>query len=680
MTGVHGIAWFAFNIAFILILIAATSSVRSVSLHKLAICFLAGGLFNGIDLALSVPAINALGQTFALRQFLTVPLEEVSKLLAVMILLWRGRKFSAWTLGSTDLLLMGAAAGAGFAFVEDSFLHMLQKSALSNLSVLVPASDFINGRVVVGHAIWTATAAGTIGIGWLFRHEKRLAWPMYMLGFLVATSDHIALNYASFGAAVLWLQSLLNTLSGNGYVALGMFVLVLAATVSIDSMISLKNLPKSKEFKFPTRKDRKESLLSLWDCIVDLRRLNYAYFRYRQYQGASLPPTSLSMTVAILAKRLVNRYMDVEPVNASLSTGVFGQGTLVQKNNQPAKADTAGGAQILNNLLNAMTGDRLPSIPPLNNQDLGPSPSTRGASGGYAPLPNRPLKDQIDLPERYQLREEAFKGGMGIVFRARHKLTKAQLAIKILQPHLADNSNYLARFEQEAKTASQLKHPNIVTVMDFGTTPNQIAYLVMEWLEGPSLEKVVKLSGPMSAQRFLEIFIQTTNALAHAHRKGVIHRDIKPSNIILTVSDVSADNVKIVDFGIAKVINESDPESMENSLNLTSMGDLLGSPFFMSPEQCIGGKIDARSDIYSLGCVMYESLCGVPPITGENPAQVYHKHATEMPKQPRSINPSIPKPELFEPMLFKCLQKDPAKRYNSMEELEQELKIIRDAL
>jgi serine/threonine-protein kinase len=358
------------------------------------------------------------------------------------------------------------------------------------------------------------------------------------------------------------------------------------------------------------------------------------------------------MTVAILAKRLVNRYLAIENITASAATGAFSMAMPAEKES------TISGASISDK---AITADRLPAV---------------------APQTNRSIRNKLDLPERYQLAEEAFKGGMGIIFRARHRQTRAALAIKVLQPHLADNSNYLKRFEQEAKAASTLKHPNIVTVHDFGITPNSTAYLVMEWLEGPSLETVVKLGGPLTNARFVEIFIQTANALAHAHRNGIIHRDIKPSNIILTVSDTSADNVKIVDFGIAKIVSAEDSNTASSSsiMNLTSSGDLLGSPFFMSPEQCTGGHIDKRSDIYSLGCVMYEALCGVPPLTGQNPAQVYHKHASEMPKQPRTLNPDIVRPELFEPMLFKCLQKEPDKRYGSMEELEQELKIIRDAL
>jgi tRNA A-37 threonylcarbamoyl transferase component Bud32/RsiW-degrading membrane proteinase PrsW (M82 family) len=644
-TGVNGIAWFAFNISFLLILIVVSGAVRSVSLHKLAICFFAGGLFSGLVLALTMPLAAAMGPAFPLRQLVTVPVEELAKLVAVGLVIWRGRKFSSWTLGATDVLLMGAAVGAGFAFVEDSLSHAIQHAALNNLSVLLPAAEIINGRIICGHAVWTALSAGAIGMAMLWRHQRKIAIPCALLGCLVACLDHLALDYAHYPSAIVWLQNILNTLAASGYLALRSFIAVLAAVICLDLFAMLNNLPKTKEFKFPTRKDRKEPLTALWDCVIDLRRLNYAYFRYRHYDDGQVPGP-LALSVAVLAKRLVNRYLAAEPTLATVKA-IAPLAAAVDKT-AAAGAETA----------------------------VEPKAEVREKSAGISMFDRRPLKELIDLPDRYKLQEEAFRGGMGIIFKAMHKQTRATLAIKVLHPHLADESNYLLRFEQEAKAASNLKHPNIVTVHDFGITPNSIAFLVMEWLEGPSLERVISLSGPLSGQRFNAIFIQTANALAHAHRKGIVHRDIKPSNIILTASDTSADNVKIVDFGIAKIVSGD----LCDKMDLTISGDLLGSPLFMSPEQCSGGKIDHRSDIYSLGCVMYEALCGAPPLAGDNPAQTFQKHLTEMPKQPRMINAAIVRPELYEPMLFKCLQKDADKRYSSMEELEQELRSIEAAL
>jgi len=657
-TGVNGIAWLAFNLAFLIILIVVTSFVRTAPLHKLAICFLAGGLMTGIDLGLTLPLTKMMGANFPLRHFITVPLEELLKLSAVAFIIWKGRRFSSWTLGATDVLLMGAAAGAGFGFVEDSFIHAIQKTALNNISVLIPTSEMIGSRVVCGHAVWTALTAGAAGIALLLSHAKRIAIPVALIGLAISIMDHLALNYGTYAGGIVWLQNILNTVAINGYLALCLFVFVLLSAIICDLAITMKNLPSTKEFKLPRRKDRHEPLSALWDCILDLRRLNYSYYRYRHYQKSDLP-APLALTVAVLAKRLVNRYMAAEPAVGAAT--IFYDGATGER--LPGPVDPA----------NVFIPANIEKEDPATKDIIAES---NNKAGGISVFDRRPLKDLIDLPDRYKIIEEVFKGGMGIVFRAKHTQTRANLAIKVLHPHLATDSNYLLRFEQEAKAASQLQHPNIVTVFDFGVTPNSVAYLVMEWLEGPSLEKVIKLSGPMSAQRFISIFRPTANALAHAHRKGVVHRDIKPSNIILTVSDVSADNPKIVDFGIAKILTEDHSDKME----LTTAGDVLGSPFFMSPEQCSGGKIDYRSDIYSLGCVMYEALCGVPPHTASNPLQVFAKHLNEMPKQPRTINPAIIRPELFEPMLFKCLQKSPDKRFGSMEELEQELKIIEDSL
>jgi hypothetical protein len=646
VTSVHGIAWFAFNVSAVAILTLAASLVRTVPLHKIAICFLGGAFITALVLAIEQGLGTALGATFPLRHLITVPLEELAKIAIVIFVLWRGRNFSTWTLGATDIFLLGTAAGAGFGYVENAFAHFLQPAPLSNFSVFLPATEIISGRVVCGHAVWSGLCAGVLGLAWLFSHKRSIVLPIAAVGFFAACFDHAALNYSTYGGAWPQLRDIFNALALNGYVALGLYLAVLALVMGADMFVLLSSLPKSKEFKLPRRKDRKEHLTALWDCVIDLRRLNFAYFRYQHWHDDRLP-SSLALTVALLTKRLVNRYLAVDPTTvAAAKTGVT--------------TATAGDAPTLSvRTANTASAD--------NNSQGG---------GGISPFDKRPLKDLIDLPERYELIEEAFRGGMGMVFRARHRQTRADLAVKILHPHLAANHSYLRRFEQEAKAASQLKHPNIVTVHDFGVTPNDVAFLVMEWLEGPSLEKVVKMTGPLSGSRFTSIFIQAANALAHAHRNGVVHRDIKPSNILLTKSDTSADNVKIVDFGIAKILTDDHGHYM----NLTSTGDLLGSPFFMSPEQCSGGKIDNRSDIYSLGCVMYESLCGVPPFTGSNPAQMYHKHLNEMPKQPRTINANIANPELYEPLLFKCLQKDPDKRFASMEELEQELTVARDAL
>lgn len=679
-TGVAAIAWIAFNLAFLVILMVVCFPVRAIPLHKLAICFFAGGMFMGLDLAVVLPLVSSIGENSPIRPFITVPMEELVKLLPLFILLWRGRNFSTWTLGATDILLMGAAAGAGFAIVEDSFVHAAHKS-LNNLSVLIPAAELVNGRIISGHAIWAGLSAGTIGLAFTFRHIKKLALVIAPLGFIVAVVDHLALNYSQFAGAFPWGKTLFDTLAANGYLALVFFLSVLLACIGVDLFVIWRSLPKAKEFGLPARKtqkdqkDRKEPLESLWDCIMDLRRLNYAHYRYDRCPSGELP-AELALTVAILAKRLVNRYLAVEPVNITVK-GSVNQGGV--KINLP---DSESAITVMPERLSdtekthltelgirvAAHSTREGHIPVINPNDSSPTSGRSAMAIGISPFDPRPIHEQIDLPDRYEIIQQVGEGGMGLIFAARHKNTGAKLAIKVLHPHLAKNTAYLKRFEQEAKAASTLNHPGIVTVHDFGITNRQIAYLVMEWLEGPSLDNIIKQQGPQLTPRVFDMFLQTTDALAHAHRKGIIHRDIKPSNIIITRSDRNLDQVKIVDFGIAKVVGE-DTEQM----NLTATGDVLGSPLFMSPEQCMGGKIDLRSDIYSLGCVMYEALCGVPPFRGDNSVQVIFKHMNEMPPRPTMVNPNILKPQAIEQALFRCLQKKPEARFATMEELQQEL-------
>ncbi len=688
VTGIQGIAWFAFNLAFVLILTIIATPFRSITIQKIGTFFFAGGLTMGLTVLICMPLMKMLGAS-PLRPFVTVPLEEIFKLFPLLLILWRGRKFSSFTLGATDILLMGAITGAGFAFVEDAYAHAANHSALNNLSVWLPSSELINGRIVSGHAIWTGLAAATIGLGWLFRHLGKIFLLVSCgLGLVISTTDHLALNYNQTQGALPWGASFFNLVSASGWLPLVLFLVCLVAALAADFFVQLRSLPAAKEFKLPARKGRKDSLESLWDSVLDLRRLAYAHFRYKHYADENCPG-ALSLTVALLAKRLINRAVAAldEPVLVAA---------------QPANGANTKGSQTSAPFTIRGPGEA-PTMPraagqaaPPNFGKLSPSPQAADLSGAtqitgmgpiagskptadmpfIMPFDQRPLIDIIDLPEHYEIFEQVSEGGMGVIFRGRHKRTGARLAIKVMHPHLSANQLHLRRFEQEARTASTLDHPNIVVVHDFGITPKSIAYLVMEWLDGSNLDPVIRIGGTISLARFLHIFIQATSALAHAHRKGVIHRDIKPSNIILATTPEKPDFVKIVDFGIAKVLTDES----EDSMNLTRTGDILGSPLYMSPEQCMGNKMDARSDIYSLGCVMYQALVGVTPLKGENAVQLIFRHVHDMPAQPRSIKADIELPDIMEPLLFKCLQKDPDKRFSTMDDLEAELKQVQAIL
>ena len=458
-----------------------------------------------------------------------------------------------------------------------------------------------------------------------------------------------------------WLVQTLQVITGYGYVALALFAVTLASCMGLDLFVQLWSLPDAVEFKSLTQKGRKEALDALWDSILDLRRLSYAHFRYKQKSS----PETLALTVAVLSRRLVNRHTASEPVNVTVKGGV--DGAAIRLN--------------LTDLGKSIT--LLPSA--LKESDIKEGTVaagliTQNAAGIdsllFVPRLEIPTAESMDLPPQYQIDKQVSSGGMGIIFKGSHRHSGVALAIKIMHPQHASNPNNLRRFEQEARTASTLQHPNIVVVHDFGVSQKSIAYLIMEWLNGPDLQQCLQDSGTMKLERALSIFLQCANALSHSHKHGIVHRDIKPSNIILSHAEHASDFVKIVDFGIAKLLTSEDGDRT----NLTQTGDILGSPKYMSPEQCKGEMTDSRSDIYSLGCVMYETIVGTPAFTAENPGQMFYKHITEMPARPTSINPNIEYPQFIEPMLFKLLQKEPAKRYASMDELEVDLRNIKSAL
>ncbi len=272
------------------------------------------------------------------------------------------------------------------------------------------------------------------------------------------------------------------------------------------------------------------------------------------------------------------------------------------------------------------------------------------------------------LDNQYEIESLIGKGGMSFVYKAKHLLMKKTVAIKTLLPHLSLNAISLQRFQQEAQAASNLKHPNIIAVHTFGTTPDGEPYLVMDYVEGSSIADELEKNGFVPVERAVDIFVQVADALAHAHQRGIIHRDLKPSNILLLEKDGVKDHVNIVDFGIAKML----PQDGAEAISLTQTGEVFGSPLYMSPEQCRGEKLDNRADIYSMGCLMYETLTGRPAISGDNTMEVLYNHLHEIP--PPMKAPLTYIPSQLEKIVFKTLAKDPAHRYQNMMQLRDELK------
>ena len=270
---------------------------------------------------------------------------------------------------------------------------------------------------------------------------------------------------------------------------------------------------------------------------------------------------------------------------------------------------------------------------------------------------------------QYRLKQLLGSGGMGEVYLAEHQMMKRPCAIKIIRPEKAGNPKVLARFEREVRATAKLSHWNSIDIYDYGRTEDGTFYYVMEFLPGHNLGELIEGHGKLPAARIVYLMRQLCDALTEAHEHGLIHRDIKPANIFCAYRGGHFDVAKLLDFGLAKPIAE--PED----IGLTQEGAITGSPLFMSPEQATGsGQVDARSDIYSLGAVMYYMATGRPPFDYKQPIQVLVAHASETPTAPRDLNPEIPRE--LEETLLRCLEKSPEDRVQSAAELSELLEKV----
>jgi serine/threonine protein kinase len=276
------------------------------------------------------------------------------------------------------------------------------------------------------------------------------------------------------------------------------------------------------------------------------------------------------------------------------------------------------------------------------------------------------LTDQLlgkTLGDRYLVIRSVGSGGMSTVYQATDLTAKTTVAIKILPPGHRTDSRSLARFEQGARAASRLNHPNIARVLESGVYNLNQPYIVMEFIFGQSLDEILKQQKTLAITRALKLMVQVLDALDHAHQNRVIHRDLKTSNIMTVTAPEHEETVKIVDFGIAKIVQEGSGQQ------LTNTGEVFGSPLYMSPEQCAGLAVDRRSDIYSLGCVLYECLTGFPPHIGTSPLATLMKHQQETPLSMKEATLGTPFPDELEAIVAKMLAKRPDDRYRSAPEL-----------
>ena len=276
------------------------------------------------------------------------------------------------------------------------------------------------------------------------------------------------------------------------------------------------------------------------------------------------------------------------------------------------------------------------------------------------------IEKQILIGGRYSLRDPLGSGGMAEVFLAYEEVLERDVALKILKEQYADDEGFVERFRHEAQSAASLNHPNIVHIYEWGGTENgEASYIAMEYAPGGTLEDRILEDGPLPPRTAVEVASQIAKALGFAHERGVIHRDIKPQNILLS----ALGDAKVTDFGLARA-------AYSTSLSQTSL--VLGTASYMSPEQAMGGPADPRSDLYSLGVVLYEMLTGELPYEGDSSVTIAVKHVMEPPQAPGEVNSEVP--EGISALTQKLLAKDPGDRYTSATQLIEDLRRVRDGL
>jgi eukaryotic-like serine/threonine-protein kinase len=267
------------------------------------------------------------------------------------------------------------------------------------------------------------------------------------------------------------------------------------------------------------------------------------------------------------------------------------------------------------------------------------------------------------LDGRYKITRKLGEGGMGEVFAAEHVHIEKRFAVKLLRPEIVSNAEAVQRFRQEARSASSIGHRNIIAIEDFGQLPDGRIYMCMELLNGAALNDLIQTL--IAVDRLINILIQTGHGLAAAHAKGITHRDMKPENIFVTIGPSGEDVPKLLDFGIAKVSGN------DGQNHLTRTGTIFGTPFYMAPEQALGNAVDARTDIYAMGVIMYEMFAGSLPFQGESFMGILTQHITTEPEPvaQRAAKAGRYLPPGLADIIARCMQKNPAQRYGTMDEL-----------
>ncbi|HEX5659400.1 MAG TPA: serine/threonine-protein kinase, partial [Polyangiales bacterium] len=284
---------------------------------------------------------------------------------------------------------------------------------------------------------------------------------------------------------------------------------------------------------------------------------------------------------------------------------------------------------------------------------------------------NDPLLGKV-LDGRYEIQSILGEGGMGLVYKAKHVTLGKKLAIKVLKAEVSKDQEIVQRFRQEAQSATSIGNHHIIDISDFGVLPDGSTYFVMEFLDGKSLTKAIEPGTPLKANRTIHIAKQLCRALGAAHEIGIVHRDLKPDNIYLISRGGDPDFVKVLDFGIAKVVGQKS--------KLTQVGQVFGTPHYMSPEQCAGTAVDKRTDIYALGVIMYEMTSSRVPFDADNLMGILTKHLYEEPVKPHELPPPVDVPPALEAVILKCLAKKADLRYQTMQEVLADLELVEQGL
>jgi eukaryotic-like serine/threonine-protein kinase len=314
------------------------------------------------------------------------------------------------------------------------------------------------------------------------------------------------------------------------------------------------------------------------------------------------------------------------------------------------------------------------------------APLVRGATDpGFRPASatvTDPLVGTV-ISGRFRVDDLIGQGGMGKVYRARHLALERTVALKVLKPQLLEDPTLVGRFEREAKAASRLNHPNVIQVLDFGRLENDgTLYIVMEYVQGKDLRLVLRDDWPLAEERLCNIMAQVCSALGEAHVNDVIHRDLKPENVMVEARRDQPDHVKVLDFGIAKILGPDAPALARHGIvrvaeaeqpGLTRHDVVCGTPQYMAPEQATGTALDERCDLYAVGVILYQMTTGHLPFDGPTSMEVLTRHVNEAPVPPRQRQPDAPISEAMERLILRALEKDPAKRPQTAEQFREEL-------